>query len=155
MVPHSYLHLPSYTAKSFWCSVDITLMLNGYGNECVIYPFPYNADQYIHFGRMWQCSPFIAECVRLKIVDTRLTLTSITSKRPLCTQWLNATNHIHIIDIQYCICMNYSLHPRVLLPFNFWSTAIHAIWVRDGVALSHSCAFGRQFTACRSFYYFW
>jgi len=50
--------------------------------------------------------------------------------------------------------MYYRLHPVVLLPLNFWSTAIYVIWERNDVALSHSCAFSRQLTACRSFRYF-
>jgi len=116
------------------------------------WPFGYNADQYIHFGTIGQCSPLIAECVRLKIIDNLLMPILITSKQHLYTQYLYATNHIHIIDIQYCIVMYYRFHPRVLLPFNFCSTAIHPIWVRDNVALSHSCTFGRQFMACGSFH---
>jgi len=127
----------------------------GCGNERVICLFHCIAHQYIHFGSMWQCRPLIAECERLTIIDsTLLTLTLITSKPPLYTQLLNSTNHIPIIDIQYCVCMCYRLHPGVLLPLNFWSTAIHAIYVRDDVAISHSRAFGWQFTACRSFLWF-
>ena len=122
----------------------------GCGNERVICLFRYNTDQYILIGRMWQCSPLIAECVRLKIGDTLLILTSITSKRPLYLHSLDTTIHIHSIDIQYCVCMNCRLHPGVLLHLNFWSAAIHTIWVRDDVALSHSHAFIRQFVACRS-----
>jgi len=103
---------------------------------------------------MWQCSQMIAECVRLKIVHTLLTLTLIRSKQPLYTQWLYATNHILIIDLQYCICMYYRLHPGVLLPLNFWSTGSYTISVRNDLALSHSRAIGRQLTACRSFHQF-
>jgi len=64
-------------------------------------------------------------------------------------------NHIHIFDIQYCVCMYYCLHPGVLLPLTFWSTAIYAIWVWNDVALLHSRAVGRQWTSCRSFHSFW
>jgi len=103
---------------------------------------------------MWQCSPLIAKCVRLKIVDTLLTLTLITSKQPVYTQSLYATNHIQIIDIQYCVCKYYRLHPGVLLPLYFKWTAFHTVWVRYDVALSHSSAFGWQFAACRSFHQF-
>jgi hypothetical protein len=94
--------------RSFW----------GCGNERVIYIVRYNADQYIHFGRMRQFSQLIGDCVTVKIVDTKLMLTLITSKQPLYTQWLCVTNLILIIDNQYCIWMCYRLHPGVLLPFN-------------------------------------
>ena len=125
----------------------------GCGNDRVICVFRNNADLYIHFGRMGQCNQLIAGCVRFKIVDTLLTHTLITvSKQPLYTQLVYATNYIHIFDIQYCVCMYYRLHPGVLLPPTFWSTAIYAIWVWNGVALSHCRAFGRQLTACRSFH---
>ena len=127
-----------------WCS------FLGCGNKPVISLFHYNAHQYIHFASMWQCHPLIAECVRLNIIDTLLTLTLITSKQPLYTQQLYAMYHIHIIDIQYWVCMWYCLHPGVLLPLNFWSTAIHTIWGRDEVAFTHSHAFGQQFAPCRS-----
>jgi len=89
-----------------------------------------------------------------KMVDAPLTLTFITSKQPLYNQSLYATNQIHSYDIHYCVCIYYRLHPGVLLPLNFWSTGIYAIWVRNDVALSHSCAFGRQLTACELFNYF-
>jgi len=68
------------------------------------------------------------------IVDTLLTLTLITSKLPLYTQLLYATNHIRIFEIQYYVCMYYRLHPGVLLTLNFWSTAIYTIWLRNDVA---------------------
>jgi len=103
---------------------------------------------------MWKCSLLIAECVWLKIVHTLLTLRLISSKQPLYTQYFYATNHILIIDLQYCVCMYYHLHPGGLLPLNFWSTTIYTIWVRNGVAQSHSRDFGRQLMACRSFHYF-
>ena len=54
-----------------------------------------------------------------KIVDAPLTLTLITSKQPLYTQSLNATNQIHSYDIHDCVCIYYCLHPGVLLPLNF------------------------------------
>jgi hypothetical protein len=124
----------------------------GCGNECVICLFRYNADQYVDCGMMWQVSQFIADCVRLEIVNTQLTLTIIISKQPLYTQYIYATKQTLIIDIQYCVCMCSHLHPAVVLPLNFYLTCIHAIWVREDVALSHSCAFGQQFVACRSFH---
>jgi len=62
-----------------------------------------------------------------KIVDAPLTLTLITSKQPLYTLKLYATNQIHSYDIHYCVCMYYCLHPGVLLPLNFRSTAIYTI----------------------------
>jgi len=46
----------------------------GWGDKLVACFFGYNADQYSYFGRMCWCSPLIAECVRLRIVDTPLTL---------------------------------------------------------------------------------
>ena len=146
MSPCSLLDVLWHNAKSRWCSSL------GCGNECVISLFHNNADQYMYFQKMWQCSPLSAECIKLEIVNTLLTLTLITSKVPSYTQFWYATNHIHIIRIQYWVCMYYRLHPGVVLPLNFWSTANHAIWERDDVALSHSCAFGWQFRACRSFH---
>ena len=116
--------------------------------------FPFSLKRLPTFS-LWKyvtSSPLIADGVRLKIVDTQLTLTSITSKQRFYTQWMYATNHIHSIGIQYSICMYYHLHPGVLLPLNFKSTAIHAIWVRDEVALLHSHTFSREFMACWSFH---
>jgi len=46
----------------------------GWGNWHVICLFSCNANQYIFFGRSWQCSPLIVECVRVKIVNTPVTL---------------------------------------------------------------------------------
>jgi hypothetical protein len=40
---------------------------------------------------------------------------------------LYPTNHIHIIDTQYCVCMYDLLLPRNLIPLNFGSSAIHGI----------------------------
>ena len=103
---------------------------------------------------MWHCSPGIAECVRLKIVDALLTLTMISSTQPSYSQKLCATNRIWIFNIQHCVSEYYHLYQGALLPLNFWSTSIHVIWAGNDVALSHSCACGRQFTACRSFHMF-
>jgi hypothetical protein len=47
-----------------------------------------------------------------------LTVTLIPSKHPFYTQKSYATNQIHIIDIQYHVCMYYCLHAGVLLPLN-------------------------------------
>jgi hypothetical protein len=63
-------------------------------------------------------------------------------------------NHILSLHIDYCVYMYYRFHLGVLLPLNFWSTAMYAIWVRNDVALSHFCAFEQQLTACRSFHSF-
>jgi len=101
----------------------------------VICLFHNTANWYIYFETIWQCSPLIAECVWLKIVDTVLTLTLITSKQPLYTQELYATKYILIFDIQFYLCVHYRLHPGVLLPSNFLSTAIYALWVRNDSAL--------------------
>ena len=62
-----------------------------------------------------------------KIVHARLTLTSFTSKQPLYTLKFYTTNQIHSYDIHYCVSMYYRLHPGVLSPLNFRSTAIYAI----------------------------
>jgi len=124
----------------------------GWVNDCVMCLFRYNAEQYIHSYGMWQCSPLIVECVRAKIVDALLTLTLITSKQPSYTEYLDPMNSILIIDIQFCVSKYYHLHPGTLWPLNFWLTTFHIIWVRDNMALSQSCAFGRQFNACRSFH---
>jgi len=105
--------------------------------------------------RMWQWSPLIAECVRLKIVDALLTLPFITLTQPSYTHYMYATNCILIIDIQHCISEYYHLHPGSLLHHNFWSTSIQGIWARNEMALLHSCAFGRQFVARRFFHLFW
>jgi len=121
----------------------------GCGNERVICLFCFNTDQCIHLQRMSEYSPSIAECVQLNIVDTEFTLKLISSKQPVYTQWLDATIHIHILDLQYCVCMYYHLHLGALLHRKFWSTAIHTIWVRDDMAGSHYRAFGRQFAAYR------
>jgi len=126
----------------------------GRDNERVIGHFLYNSDQYIHFGRMWQCGFLIAKCVRLEIIDTLLTLTLIKSKQPSYIQTLYAMNHILLMDIQYCVCRNYHLHPGSKLPLNFWSTSIHIIWLWDDMSLSHSSAFGLQFLAHKSFHKF-
>jgi len=45
--------------------------------------------------------------------------------------------------------MYYRMHPEALWPLNFWSTTIHMVWVMYDLALYHSHAFNRQFTACR------
>jgi hypothetical protein len=127
---------------------------SGCGNECVINIFRNSTDLYNRFGRMLEGSPLIAQWVGLKMVDSLLTLTLLTMRQPLYTQWLYATNHILIIAIQYWVCMYYRFHPVVLLPLNFWSSAIYAIWVRNNVALAQSRAFGRHLTACRWFHQF-
>jgi len=100
------------------------------------------------------CSLLIAECVRLRIINALLTLTSITSKQRSYTQLLYATNRILIIDIHHWVSEYYHLHPGALLPPNVWSTSSQVIWARNDVALSHTCAFGWQFTPCRSFHWF-
>jgi hypothetical protein len=146
MSPHSPLDVQWCNAKTRWC------WILGCGNKCVVCLFRYNANLYIQFWRMLQCSPLIAVCLRLTIVDTLLTLTWITSKQPIYTHELYVTNHIRIFDIQYYVCMHYCLHPGVLLPHTFWSTAIYAFWVRNDMALIHSSAFGRQLMASRSFH---
>jgi len=46
-----------------------------------------------------------------------------------------------------------SFASRSFITSQFLISDIHAIWVRNDVALSHSRAFGRQFTACRTFHY--
>ena len=120
----------------------------------VIALFSYNADQHIHFGRMWQGSPLIADCVRVKIVDALLTLTLITFKQMSDTQKLYTMNRIHIIEIHHCVLKYYRMHQEAWLPLNFWSTDVHAIWVRDDVGKLQSCAFGRKLTACRTFHQF-
>jgi hypothetical protein len=137
------------------CQKSLTLRWRSFvwcGSDWVICFFRNNADLYIRFGRMGQCSPLIAQWVRLKIVDTRLTHTLITSKQPLYTELFCAMNDIHIFDIRYCVRMYCRLHPGLLLPLNFWSTDIYTSWVRNDVALSHSRPVGRQLTACRSFH---
>jgi len=45
-----------------------------------------------------------------------------------------------------------SFASRSYITSRFLISAIHAIWVRNDVALSHCRAFGRQFTACRTFH---
>ena len=54
------------------------------------------------------------------------------------------------MDNQYSVSMYNYLHSEASWPHNVWSATIHSIRVIDDIALSHSCAFGRQFTACRS-----
>jgi len=125
--------------RSFW----------EWGNECVVCLLHYIADQYIYFRWMLQCGSQIAESLRLKIVDTRLTLRLMISKQPLYTQHLDPMNCILILEIQHCISTHYLLHPEALWPLDFWSTSINDDWVRDDVTLPHSCAFNWQFTAYR------
>jgi hypothetical protein len=124
----------------------------GWGNRRVMFVFHYNVEKEIQFGRMWKYTLLIAECVRQEIVHAGLMLTLIALKQPLYSQWLYPTGHILDIGIPYCICMKYHLHAGDLLNLNIWSTSIQGSWVRDDVALSHSCACGRQFTACWSFH---
>jgi len=116
--------------------------------------FRYNADQYIYCVVTWQCSSVIVECERLKIIHARLTLIFGwgNNTHPLYTQLLYVTNHIHNIDIRYWVSKYFRLHTEALWPLNFWSISINVMWVGDDVALSRSCAFGRQLTACRSFH---
>jgi hypothetical protein len=44
----------------------------GWGNKRVNCLFTYKANQDIHFGVSWQCSPWIIKYARLKIVDAQL-----------------------------------------------------------------------------------
>jgi len=126
----------------------------GCGNIHVVDLFHHNVDKYIQLGRMRQCSPLIAKFVKLRIVDALLTLTLIWLKQPSFTKSVDPTNRIHNTDIQHCVCKYYHSHPGALLPLNFWSTAVHTIWVRHDIARSYSSAFCQQFTACRSVHYF-
>jgi len=73
-------------------------------------------------------------------------------KQSSYTRSLYATNRIVVIDVQYCVSNYCCLHPEALWPLDFWSPSIHVMWVSDDVAQSHSCAFGRQLTACRSYH---
>jgi len=139
------------------CQKSLTVSWRSFlecGNDHVICLFLNNAEQYIHIQRIWLSTPFIAKCVWLKIVDTVLTLTLIRLKQTFYSESFYTTNHIHIIDIQYCVCMYYRLYPGVSLQLNLWLTAIYPIWWKDEVAPLHHCIFAGQFTACRSFHNF-
>jgi len=133
-----------------WCSFV------GRGNEHINCLFGYNGDQYICFGVMWHYSSLIVEWERLKIVDAPLTIIFgwANNKQPSYSQSLYATNCIHVVHIQYCISNYFCLHPEAFWPLDFWSISMHVMSVRDDVALLHSCAFGQQLMACRSFYQF-
>jgi len=113
MSPCSPLYFLSRNAKNHW-----PLFL-GCRNESVICLLPYNADRYIHFGRMWQCCSLIAECIRMKIIDNQLTLTLITLKQPLWSQqfmkqiiYTLLTSDIVFVCIIVCIqefcCLSFS-----------------------------------------------
>ena len=82
----------------------------------------------------------------------RLFLEWGNDKQPLYTQSLYATNRILIIDIRYCVSNYVRLDPEAFWPLDFWSISLHVMWLRDDVALSHSCTFSRQLMACRSFH---
>jgi len=170
-------------------------------NQHFVCVFRYNADQYIHFARSWQCCHLSVECVRLNIVEALLTVIFGMAQwvhhlcfrlccRPIHSVWKNETTlhfdcrmcrtwnrrrcvnaHIEYIEVAFVhsiivgntlethhrhlkVCLKYyRLHLAALRPLNFWSTTIYVVWVRDEVAQSHSCEFGWQFTACRSFHY--
>jgi len=121
----------------------------GWGKEHVVRLFGITPP---NTYRMWQCSILTAECVRLKIADTLLTLSLITSIQTSYTHGSYVMKRILIIDIQQCVWEYYHLHPAALIRLNFWSTSIHVVRVRNDVVLSHSCACGQQITACRSFH---
>jgi len=104
--------------------------VSGWGTELIACLFSYKANQSIYFGRMWQCSPLIAKCLRLKIVEALLTLTLHTSIQWSYSQWMYARNCTVIIDNQYWVVLYYPLHPVALWPLNVWSTTFHVIWVR-------------------------
>jgi len=226
-----------------WCS------FLGCGNEHVLYHLSCNTDQYIHFGRSWQCSPVIVECVRPKIVDAPVTLIFglgnkhdiflfayhadqcihfgreiqlsrsivecvqywfvdaavmlifklgqwachlplLLSRRPrhsiwkdetmlpydcrLCitkNRWCSIDAHINDIKMAFVhsiiacnILQTHYWRPilrfwvlsfalEALWHFNFSSTSINIVWVRNDVDLSDSCTFGWQFKVYRSFHY--
>jgi len=122
----------------------------GWGNEHVTFLFTYINGQYNHFGRMWQCSPLIADNVRPKIVEAPLTLTSMTYKQSLDAQQLDAKMHAVVVGRQWIVSMyKYSLR-KASKPLNFSSTTTHITWVINDVALSGYSTFSWQFTACRS-----
>jgi hypothetical protein len=87
MSPYSSLYFPRCNNMNLWISVW------GFCKQRVICMFLDNADQYIHFGRMWRCTPLIAQCVRWKILT-------------LC--WHSHESH------WYCLCtLNNSMQPII------------------------------------------
>jgi len=58
------------------------------------------------------------------------------------TQYWHPILHLHVLLFA----------SRSFITSQFLISAVHAIWVRNDVALSHSRAFGRQFTAYRTFH---
>ena len=85
----------------------------GCSNEHVHFHFTFKHDQYFHICRMWQCSPSIAECIKLNINDTRLTLTLNPSWQWLYAQYIDAKAGIVIRDSQYIISICTHMHPKI------------------------------------------
>jgi hypothetical protein len=78
-----------------------------WGNKSVAWHCTYNAEQCTYFATMWQCSPLIAESVRLTTVDASLTYTLNTSKQSSHSQSFFATNRVVIIDKKQRVSMRY------------------------------------------------
>lgn len=140
-------------------SQDKIFLTNGchpfleWGNNHVTFSFAYKNSQYNHCGRMWLCSPLIAEKVCLKIVNTPLTLNLMIYQQSLDNHQLYAKVYIVVMGSPYSVSMCTHLHPKALRPLNFWSTPRYSIWAIKDIGLSHFSAFGQQLTAYKSILY--
>jgi len=62
----------------------------GWGNKHIALLFTYKDGKYFLFGKMWLCTTLIADRVRIKIIDTPLTLTLMSYWQSLASQQLHA-----------------------------------------------------------------
>jgi len=149
----SPLDFPWCNAKNCWHSIDAPLTLS---------------------LRMWQRAysfPFSLLRQPIRSLWNHMTIPPIDCR--MCktvNRWHSVDanfNHIETAFVRPIIVRNDSYrdywHPilrlhvlsfasRSFITSQFLISDIHAIWVRNDVALSHSRAFGRQFTACRTFH---
>jgi len=77
-----------------------------WGNDRFALLFAYDDDQYSIFGRMWVLTPLIAACLRIKIIDTLLTVTVITYQQSMDAQKLySKCIHSLLTDNRLCVCI--------------------------------------------------
>ena len=153
MSSHSPLDSPWCNAKIRWRSIDVALKF---------------------IFRMWQRAyhlPIMLLRQPIRLLWKDVTMPPIDCR--MCktvNRWHSVDTHLNHIETAFVhpiIVRNDSYthywHPilrlhviwfasRSFITSRFLISAIHAIWVRNDMALSHSRAFGRQFTACRTFH---
>lgn len=110
--------------------------------------------QYNHVGRMWPCSSLITKNIKLKIINTPLTLTLKTYQQSLYTQQLFTKLPTVVIDSKYIISMYNHLHWKASQFLNFWSTTVLIISTIYDTGLPRSNTLVRHFNVCRPIYYF-